>query len=155
MNSIGRIAVIIPHISSNTETNLIDMIHTEAATHGYDTIVISAVINYVDQQLDDVYTKGQTNIYDLILHGDFDGYIFEANIFCSEKQRKNIFNLLRKKNRPCVVINCEQPYFPVVSADETSLLYLSAMHLIREHGCRKLYCIGGYKGHKPSEQRIE
>lgn len=154
MDSIGRIAVIVPHISSNIETSFIDAIHTMASESGYDTIVISGVINYVDQQLDDVYTKGQTNIYDLILHGDFDGFIFEANIFCSRKLCKTIFDLLRKKNRPCVIVNYEQPYFPVVSADETVPLYLSTHHLISEHGCRKLFCIGGTKGHTPSEERI-
>ena len=154
MDSIGRIAVIVPHISSNTETSFIDVIHRMAEGYGYDTIVISGVINYVDQQLDEVYSKGQTNIYDLILHGDFDGFIFEANIFCSERQRRAILDLLHRRDVPCVVVNYDQPYFPVVSADETILLYLSANHLINEHGCRKLYCIGGTKGHTPSEERI-
>ena len=155
MNSIGKIAVIVPQISSNIETNLIDSIHSIAANYGYDTIVISAVINYIDLHLENIYTKGQTNIYDIILHGGFDGYIFEANIFCSEKQRKAILNLLRKVSKPCVVINYEQPYFPVVSADETTLLYLSTQHLIKEHGCKKMFCIGGNQGHLPSEERIK
>jgi len=154
MESIGRIAVIMPHISSNTETSFIDVIHTRAAQYGYDTIVISGVINYVDQQLDQVYSKGQTNIYDLILHGSFDGFIFEANIFCSERQRRTILDLLHRRNIPCVAVNYEQPYFPVVSAEENVLLYLAAQHLINEHGCRRLWCIGGTKGHTPSEERI-
>jgi len=155
MESKGRIGVIIPHISSNVEIEFVDTVHKNAAAFGYDTIIISGAINYVDEMLDGVYCKGQTNIYDIILSGDFDGFIFEANIFCSEKQRKIILELLRQKNSPCVTVNYEQPYFTTVSADETALLYLSAMHLIKEHGCKKLYCIGGYKNHLPSEQRID
>ncbi len=154
MKSKGRIGVIIPHVSCNIDTQFIDEIHRTAVKYGYDTIVVTGAINYVDDHLDAVYSKGQINIYDLILHGDFDGFIFEANIFCSEKLRKMILDLLSKKGTPCVVVNYEQPYFPVVSADETKLLYLSAMHMIKEHNCRKLYCIGGVKGHKPSEERI-
>lgn len=154
VESKGRIGVIVPHISSNTETELIDVIYRKAAEYGYDVLVISGVINYVDDMLEGTYCKGQTNIYDLILYGDFDGFIFEANIFCSEKQRKIILDLLKKRDIPTVVVNYEQPYFPVVSADETMLFYLTTEHLIKEHNCRKFYCIGGYKGHIPSEQRI-
>lgn len=31
---------------------------------------------------------------------------------------------------------------------------MTTEHLIKEHNCRRLYCIGGYKGHIPSEERI-
>lgn len=154
MYSKGRIGLIIPHVTDNMDTDLIDIIHTTAAEYGYDTLVISGVINYVDDMLDGKYCKGQTNIYDLIFCGGFDGFIFEANIFCSEKQRKIILELLRKRDIPTVVVNYEQPYFPVISADETLLLRMTTEHLINEHNCRKLYCIGGYKGHIPSEERI-
>ena len=154
MNSKGRIGVVIPHVSSNIDTEFIDIIHKKAAEYGYDTIVISGVINYHDEMLEWTYSKGQNNIYDLILCGGFDGFIFEANIFCSEIQRQRILELLRKKDIPCVTVNYEQPYFPVISADEEILLYLSTMHLIKKHGCKKLYCIGGYKDHIPSENRI-
>lgn len=154
MESKGRIGVILPHILCNTETEFIDVIYETAAEYGYDTLVISGVINYMDEMLETSYCKGQTNIYDLILYGDFDGFIFEANIFCSEKQRKIILDLLKKRDIPTVVVNYEQPHFPVISADETIQLRMTTEHLIKEHGCRKLYCIGGYKGHIPSEERI-
>ena len=155
MESKGRIGVIIPQISSNIDTQFVDVIHRKAAEYGYDTVVISGVINYVDQHLENVYSKGQTNIYDLILYGGFDGFIFEANTFCSGKLRKTVLDLLVRSGSPCVTVNYEQRYFPYVSADETTLLYHSAMHLIKKHGCCKLYCIGGYKGHAPSEARID
>jgi len=155
MDAKGRIAVILPQVSSNTETGFIDTIHRGAVRYGYDTIVLTGAINYVDQHLEATYSRGQRNIYDLIMQGDFDGFIFEANLFCSETQRRLILDMLRQKGRPCVTVNYEQPYFPSVSADERIPLYLSAEHLIKEHGCRRLYCIGGNKGHKPSEERID
>lgn len=155
MESKGRIGVIIPHVSSNIDTQFIDEIHRKAAAKGYDTIIITGGINYVDAHLEAVYSQGQNNIFDLIMQGDFDGFIFEANIFCSDIQRRRILELLRTKGAPCVAVNYEQPCFPTVSADETLQLYPAAMHLIKEHGCRKLYCIGGNKGHRPSEERID
>lgn len=155
MDSIGRIAVIISKINNNTESVFIDAIHSKAREYGYDTIVISGVINYVDQHLDIAYSKGQTNIYDLILHGDFDGFIFEADSFCSLRLRNTILDMLHRRGLPCVAIDLVQPYFPVISADEDLQLYLSTVHLIREHSCRKLYCIGGHKGDIPSERRID
>lgn len=154
MDSKGRIGLIIPHMLYNLDVSLVDIIHKTAAINGYDTIVITAAVNYVNFMLSDPYNKGQTNIYDLIVMGDFDGFIFDANIFCSEKQRRSILELLRRANKPCVVINYEQPYFPSVTSDESVHLRIATEHLIREHGCRVLYCVGGYKGEKLSEERI-
>jgi len=154
MDSKGRIGVIIPQVSSNIDTQFIDAVHTTASGYGYDTIVITCGINYVDEHLGSAYSRGQTNIFDVILHGGFDGFIFEADTFCSEKLRRELLELLKKQGSPCVAVNYEQPFFPVVSADEKVLMYLSAMHLIKEHGCKKLYCIGGSSGHAPSEARI-
>ena len=154
MESKGRIGIIVPHICSNVDTEFIDIIHTNAAEYGYDTLVVSGVINYQDDTLEWNYGKGQMNIYHLITHGKFDGFIFEANIFCSDIQRHRILDMLNAAETPCVVVNYEQPFYPVVSADETSLLYFPTKHLIEKHGCRKIYCIGGYRGHLPSEERI-
>lgn len=154
MESKGRIGIIVPHICSNVDTEFIDIIHTNAAEYGYDTLVVSGVINYQDDTLEWNYGKGQMNIYHLITHGKFDGFIFEANIFCSDIQRHRILDMLNAAEIPCVVVNYEQPFYPVVSADETSLLYFPTKHLIEKHGCRKIYCIGGYRGHLPSEERI-
>lgn len=154
MKSKGRIGLIIPHILGNSDVDLVDIIHRTAARNGYDTIVICGIVNYNEDILESKYAKGQTNIYDIILQGDFDGFIFEANIFCCEKQRKTILELLRKKNKPCVVINYEQPYFPVISADESLQLKMTTEHLIYEHNCKRIYCIGGCQGHIPSEERI-
>lgn len=52
VESKDRIGVIVPHISSNTETELIDVIYKKAAEYGYDVLVISGVINYVDDMLE-------------------------------------------------------------------------------------------------------
>ncbi len=154
MHAIGRIGLIIPHIMDNLDVALISSIHRTAAAHGYDTIIISAAVNYTDSQREDLYCKGQTNIYDLILFGDFDGFIMEANLFCGESFRKSIIERLHKANKPCVIINYDQPYFPIVSAAESEMLRITTEHLIHKHGCRKLYCIGGYRGHDKSEERI-
>lgn len=154
MKNKGKIGIIFPHISGNVDTDFIESIYKRAREYGYDTLLITGVINCTEDILEWTYSRGQNNIYDLILFGGFDGFIFEANIFCSEKQRQIILELLRKKNKPCVVVNYEQSLFPTVSADETILLRLTTEHLIAEHNCKKIYCIGGYKGHIPSEERI-
>ena len=154
MHAKGRIGLIIPHIMDNLDVALVSSIHRTAAAHGYDTILISGAVNYTDSQLKDLYCRGQNNIYDLILSGDFDGFIMEANLFCSEVLRKSMIERLHKAGKPCVIINYDQPYFPVVSAAESDMLCLTTEHLIHEHGCRTLYCIGGYRGHEKSEERI-
>lgn len=154
MQAKGRIGLIIPHIMDNLDVALVNSIHRTAAAHGYDTILISGAVNYTDSQLKDLYCRGQNNIYDLILSGDFDGFIMEANLFCSEVLRKSIIERLHKAGKPCVIINYDQPYFPVVSAAESDMLRLTTEHLIHQHGCRKLYCIGGYRGHEKSQERI-
>ncbi|HBB19334.1 MAG TPA: AraC family transcriptional regulator [Ruminococcus sp.] len=155
MESKGRIGLIVPHILYNPDAALVDIIHRQAMQYGYDTVVLTGVINYVDEMLEDTYAKGQTNLYDLISCGKFDGFIFEAGIFCSERQRKRIIELLGKQSAPAVVIGYDQPNFPNITAEESSLLYQTTKHLAQLHGCRRIICIGGYKGHPQSEERIQ
>ena len=83
MDSKDRIGVIIPQVSSNIDTQFIDAVHTTASGYGYDTIVITCGINYVDEHLGSAYSRGQTNIFDVMLHGGFDGFIFEADTLSS------------------------------------------------------------------------
>ena len=155
MESKGRIGLIVPHILYDPDAALVDIIHRQAMQYGCDTVVLTGVINYVDEMLEDTYAKGQTNLYDLISCGKFDGFIFEAGIFCSERQRKRIIELLGKQSAQAVVIGYDQPNFPNITAEESSLLYQTTKHLAQLHGCRRIICIGGYKGHPQSEERIQ
>ena len=52
MESIGKIGLILPHINSNIEVELIDAVHVLLAGYGYDTIVITGVLNYHNHMLD-------------------------------------------------------------------------------------------------------
>lgn len=154
MKAAGRIGVIVAHLINNLDVEFVEVIHKTAAIYGYDTVLISGVINYMNEMLDEDHSKGLINIYDLIVSSDFDGFIFSADLFCSDRLRSRIFDMLRKAEKPCVVIGYQQNDFPVITMPESELLYLSTEHLIHKHNCRRLYCIGGYKGDKKSEERI-
>lgn len=154
MESRGRIGVIMPHIVNNLDVSLIDIINRSVSQFGYDTILISGIINYVNEMLDNDYSKGLINIYNLILDTNIDGFLFAADLFCSSRLRNRILEMLQKTGKPCVVIGYQQDYFPVIAVHEQDLLRLSTEHLIQKHNCRRLYCIGGYKGDTKSEERI-
>ncbi|MCR5142255.1 MAG: substrate-binding domain-containing protein [Ruminococcus sp.] len=154
MDSVGRIGLIVPHLINNLDVELVEVVHKTVSRYGYDTVLISGIINFMNEMLDEDYSKGLSNIYDLIISSDFDGFIFSADLFCSDRLRSRILDMLRKTEKPCVVIGYQQNDFPVITIPESELLYLSAMHLIHKHDCRRLYCIGGYKGDEKSEERI-
>lgn len=154
VKAVGRIGLIVPHLINNLDVELVEVIHKTVARYGYDTILLSGIINFMNEMVDEDYNRGLINIYDLIVSSDFDGFIFSADLFCSERLRSRIFDMLRKNGKPCVVIGYQQSEFPVISMPESELLYMSAEHLIQKHGCRTLYCIGGHKGDEKSEQRI-
>ena len=154
VNSRGRIGVIVPHLINNLDVKFVEVIHKTFIHYGYDTILLSGIINFMNEMIDEDYNKGLINIYDLIISSDFDGFIFLADLFCSDRLRSRIFDMIRKTEKPCVVIGYQQDEFPVITMPESELLYLSAEHLIRKHNCRRLYCIGGHKGDEKSELRI-
>ena len=143
MQSIGKIGVIMPEISDPLDYELLRGIQAQAFRLGYDVIVYSGVYNGTAEAMQTPYAQGLQNIYSLVQKSELSGVIFSAGRFQDEATMQQTAQMLSQVKFPCIVL--DKPVFPfhsIYPRQEESVFRLTE-HLIREHGCKKLYCITG------------
>ncbi len=102
----------------------------------------------------DSYIAGLENIYSLICMCRLDGIIFAAERFRTPELIEKIYGYLRQTDVPFIVLGDERDDVPSLNASEYDIVFELTSHLIKEHGCKKLYCITGVPGHSSSEERL-
>lgn len=155
MTSEGKIGVIIPAVLDHIDTELLDGIHTKASELGYDTLVFTNASKSYDFHPHTDYIIGEEKIYSLAAGADVDGFIFAAGRFMKQELIRNISSMLKKTNKPCVVLAQPNDDFPCVYAEQTEGISCLTEHLIVEHNCRRIYCLTGNKGIYEAEQRLK
>ncbi len=155
MNSLGKIALIMPRILPSMDNELVNGVSDTIGRYGYDTVVITGIYNDKPGHFTDEYADGLDNIYTLLRYAHFDGIIFPAGRFNREDVRERIFSILRNLDTPCVVLEHQVDDFECFYPPQREYIKLITEHLIREHGCKKLYCITGKEGERSSLERLE
>ena len=154
MQSIGTIGFVIPEIADPLDYELISGIFGQAAKLGYDVVIYSGVLNPMPDSRRDPYTEGFENIYALVCKNRLDGILFAANRFHDDALRQKIFTLFAQTNTPVLTLDFEQENHDCIIAEQHDGAYAMTKHLIREHGCRKLWCIAGFEEDTPSLERL-
>ena len=154
MNSIGQIGFVIPEIADPLDYELLDGIHRQAAALGYDTIILSGILNPMPDSGLDYYTQGFENIYSLVCQSRLDGILFAANRFHDDALRQKIYSLFAQTNTPVLTLDFQQKGHRCIIAEQHDGAYTMTKHLIEEHGCKKLWCIAGFEGEIPSLERL-
>lgn len=149
-----RIGLIVPHIVTNVDRELITGIFQGLKQYGYSLAIITGISNYAVDEKTSVYANGAENIYSLIKKGDFSGFIFAADWLVDKGLKEKIYSMLVESKLPCLVLEEENPYFPYIHSEQKKSTREITEHLIREHNCRKLYFLAGFKGHSASEERL-
>ncbi|MBQ8688478.1 MAG: substrate-binding domain-containing protein [Ruminococcus sp.] len=153
MEAIGRIGVIIPQIIEQMEYELMYGIHDQAKKLGYDVLIFTDTYNPWKDDPENYYVRGLQNIYHLAYQAKLDGILFAAGRLWQKEQCERINTELRKLSIPCLVLDMESMDFPHSFAQQKESVRMLTEHLIREHGCKKLYCITGMKGEFNSDER--
>lgn len=154
MKSKGRIALVIPHIASSLDNDLIGGIFSYCSRYGYDVIVLTGIFNAKMDHFSNGYSDGLENIYTLLRYIKLDGVIFAAGRFSSDTVRKRIFSILKSRFIPCIVLEHECDEYPYIFPPQREYMKLITKHLIREHNCKKLYCITGMNDNYASLERL-
>ena len=149
-----RIGLVIPEIADPLDYELLRGIYAQAAALGADVAVLCGVLNPMPGSQQDAYTEGFSNIYDLVRTGQFDGILFAASRFHDDALRQRIFSLFTQTNTPVLTLDYQQGDHPCIIAEQHDGAYAMTMHLIREHGCQKLWCIAGFPEDAPSLERL-
>lgn len=154
MESKGRIALVVPHIASSLDNDLIGGIFSYCKQYCYDVIVLTGIFNATMDHFSNGYSDGLENIYTLLRYINLDGVIFAAGRFSSDTVRKRIFNILKIRNIPCIVLEYECEEYPYIFPPQREHMKLMTKHLIKEHKCRKLYCVTGMYDNYASLERL-
>ena len=153
MQSIGKIGVIMPEISDPLDYELLRGIQAQAFRLGYDVIVYSGVYNGTAEAMQTPYAQGLQNIYSLVQKSELSGVIFSAGRFQGEETMQQTAQMLSQVKFPCLVLDKSVfPFHSIYPRQEESIFRLTE-HLIRDHGCKKLYCITGYPNEPNSDER--
>ena len=108
MQAIGKIGVIMPHVVPPMDNELLCGISETFSACGYDTVLITGLLNFLSENSSDNYAIGLENIYTLCEYADFDGIIFAAGRFLHSDMRDKILAMLRRRSMPVIILehNC-------------------------------------------------
>ena len=139
MNENNKIGIIMLDVTEDYRDNYIIGVEKQADKLGYKTATFSIPL------LDELHTKREEEIYQLIDFEDYDGIIFFENSFSAHKQLGNMVEKLLQKDCtvPVVVIGESRVYEETYLPDNSTGSKMLTDHLIEKHGCRTLYFLGG------------
>ena len=104
---------------------------------------VYAFLCYGGRNEDETYNKGEYNIFSLIQPEDYDGFIMVSRNIDSEQERKNLADMIVKSGKLSVSLENDIPGMLFAGIDNYQTFYHLTEHLIREHGCKKIYYISG------------
>ncbi len=114
-------------------------IEKQARKFEYQTVTFSIPM------LNGKFTNREEDIYRLIDFDQYDGILFFENSFSAIKSVGNMVeNLIHEKCKVPVMVLGESMVFPETYMPDNSMgTKMLTDHLIEEHGCKKLYFLGG------------
>lgn len=154
MNSKGRIGVIISELFDSLDLEMIEGIHSFAKSVGYDVLIFTDMCNKTEEYQIYPAVKSFTNIYNLAYHAKLDGILFYASRFLSPKQKEEIYSSLQKLEIPCLAVGEMTDKLPCVVFSQKESIRMLTEHMIKEHNCRKLYCLTGFPDEYNSTERL-
>lgn len=135
----GTVCVIVCDVVDNRSIELIRGIETQARALGYCTVTFSMLgVNLLS-------TGGEELVYELIESKGYSGVILLEKTFAVHKMISASIEekLASRLNVPVVVFGESGVFENRVSTESSHLLESVTSHLITEHNCKKLVCLGG------------
>ena len=150
-----RIGVVIPAITDNLQTELLDGIFRTASAAGVDVIVLTTATSGLDFHVQSEIMEGEESIYSLLECCRFDGILLVSQYFVKESVRLMISEKIRKSGIPCIDLGGDALGFETVSIPQDEAVRELTDHIIRKHGCRDLLFLAGFEGNPDSELRMK
>lgn len=149
-----RIGVIIPAITDNLQTELLDGIFRTAYAADCDVVVLTTATNGLEFHIQNEIMEGEESIYCLIERAELDGILFASQYFIKETVRKFISEKIRKSGIPCIDLGGTALGFETVTIPQDEAVCELTDHIIEKHNCRKLVFLAGPEENPDSEQRM-
>ncbi len=149
-----RIGVIIPAITDNLQTELLDGIFRTASAADCDVVVLTTATNGLEFHIQNEIMEGEESIYCLIERAELDGILFASQYFIKETVRKFISEKIRRSGIPCIDLGGTALGFETVTIPQDKAVCELTDHIIEKHNCRKLVFLAGPEENPDSEQRM-
>jgi len=149
-----RLGIIMPELSDPLDYELLHGVFDTAKALLYDVFLYTGIYNsHMDLQQDS-YIRGLENIYTLPAMQQLDGILFAAERFHNRPVLDEIRRQLTAAQIPCLVLGEALLPFENMQPRQQESMHRLTRHLIDAHGCKKIWCITGFRGHQGSEERL-
>ena len=149
-----QIGILIPAVLDPLQNELINSVCGAVSKYGYDVLVITNTTNAHDHFPHNDYTTGEENIFTLIDTVRLDGILYISQDFMKTALKQKIAAHIRNIGIPCVDTGGSAYGFETVQIPQETAFYDMTVHLIKQHQCRRLLCLAGFKGNADSDARI-
>lgn len=129
----------------------------EATEKDYNVLLFHSLMkkpSYEQGELSDEVVFGEGSIYRLPDYQMFDGIIILGEVLRSDMMKTIIDNATRA-HVPVIDVNDTYDGCYQIGYNDTIGMKKMVLHLIREHDCRNIFFMSGFKGNKESEDREE
>ena len=154
-DSMKRIGVVIPAITDNLQTELIDGIFKTASAAGYDVIVLTTVTNGMEFHIQNEIMEGEESIYKLLERAELDGVLLASQYFVKESARISLSEMIKKTGIPCIDLGGTELGFETACITQDIAIYNMTKHVVEKHNCNDLIFLAGFEGNPDSEQRMQ
>ncbi len=144
----------IPSVVDPLDYEFLNGISDAAAKLGYDVLIYTGIYNSHEDLQNDSYIRGMESIYALPAVHRLDGILFAADRFHNPAVCETIRRQLMQTDIPCLVTGDDLLPFESIQPRQQESIYRITKHMIKDHGCRRIYCISGTEGNPASEERI-
>lgn len=134
-----------------------EAIMQEAEKYDYNLLIFQSLMtkpDYGEGTLSNSLVEGEGTIYKLPDYYMFDGIIILGELLRPDIMRETV-NRAMECNIPVINVNNIHDDCYCVGFDDVVGMKEMVLHLIREHGCRKINFISGFEGNKESMEREE
>lgn len=134
---------------------IVDAVMEAAEERDYNVLIFHSLMKkppYSEGLLPDSVVVGEGAIYQLPDYGMLDGAIVLGEILRPD-MTEEILRRAAEKQLPVININDEHEGCYNIIYDDVVGMKDMVLHLIREHGCRRINFISGFEGNKESEER--
>ena len=124
----------------------------EAKELDYNVIVFTTVGYFASQNYYDIQEK---RMFSFAPIEQLDGILVAPDTYEIEGFRDELMNVIRERARcPVVAIRHTSEELDCVQTNETEAITPLLLHLLEEHGLKKIRFLAGYEGHPDSEKRL-
>ena len=146
------IGVCITKIHDTTRADLMHRLHHLAMKKNYKLLIFNSFIDFYNN---DAFYKGAASVYDIINFDLIDALIIHTESFCNKSLIDKIIVSAKEHNTPVILLDrtCDG-CFSIVGDYEAAFKTV-INHIIKDHGVKDLFFIGGKKENDPfTESRI-